>query len=257
MSLSDQGETNMNEVDSKRSRRRLGGIVALAAGVALLIGGGTYSLWSDSASITSGATITAGDLDINAIGDNGFWDVSGDRAGDQTTVVPGTAGLLGHSIDASTYRVVPGDEVAGVFQYQATLQGDNLVAELRLSQGITDTGTAGSMKYYYQLFDQSGNALTGHEEMGTAALSDPIAYLQAPETGQASGENDYINGNLVPIVTAPADANTVNLTLVLFASFQNVANQTDVKEVLTTLGNVQLTLTQVRNASTPSPAPTV
>ncbi|WP_410602946.1 TasA family protein, partial [Bacillus sp. SIMBA_008] len=45
--------------------KKLTGIVAGAAGAALLLSGGTYALWYDSAE-APGGTITAGNLDVAA-----------------------------------------------------------------------------------------------------------------------------------------------------------------------------------------------
>jgi alternate signal-mediated exported protein len=251
----------MNEADSQRSRRRLGGIVALAAGVTLLVGGGTYSLWNDAATFTVTDQITAGDLDINTVGDPTFWDVSADRAGDQTTPLPGTADsdtILGHSITSlADYRVVPKDTLAGVFQYNIRLEGDNLVAKLDLT-GTTTTNTGfAALTYEYQLFDKAGKQLT---ERLALNITGTIAHVQAPGgTEQAAGGDDYIDDTLVPVVDLPADGDEVNLTLVLFANFTEVNGQVHAQSSGTVgeaaLGNIKVNLTQVRDASSPSPRP--
>jgi len=63
----------MNQTSAKRRNA----VVAGAAGVALLVGGSTYALWSDSDQI-EGGTITAGDLQLTA-GTLDAYDVSADR----------------------------------------------------------------------------------------------------------------------------------------------------------------------------------
>ncbi|MDR1266204.1 MAG: alternate-type signal peptide domain-containing protein [Propionibacteriaceae bacterium] len=254
----------MNEVETKRSRRRLGGVVALAAGVALLIGGGTYSLWTDSETIETGGTITAGDLDIEKKGNPSFWDVSAGRA-DATDNVTGTANqdaVKGHVIDSlDTYRVVPGDEVAGVYQYQVKLEGDNLVAKLSLQSKVNENNSS-FMTYKYQLFDASGNALTAKTDLTMGSDHAAIAYLQAPATGQSAGLNDYINNVEVPIITwSGTDA---NLTLVLFASFASSTQNQDyaasgagAAQGVAALKDIKVTLTQAdRTDSTPQPSAT-
>ncbi|MDR1798605.1 MAG: hypothetical protein LBR19_01760 [Bifidobacteriaceae bacterium] len=158
--------------------RRFKACVAGAAGVALLLGGTTFALWSDSIRV-AGAEIIAGDLDLDVAyasqeaADAGAaltaYDTSPDRLDSLLTEDPMNPGtfiandqgfnwgedlgllngvcfpqdaLLGHPIalfDGSTalpatqvqWNAVPGDQVTIAGCFKITLQGDNLVAELR------------------------------------------------------------------------------------------------------------------------------
>lgn len=99
------------------------GIIAGAAGAALLIGGGTFALWSDSASINNN-TLTTGNLDIVAAA------CATDAANVVWTDQSPNRSDLGHAITASTWRGVPGDVIQGEFCFSGALEGDNLVAQL-------------------------------------------------------------------------------------------------------------------------------
>ena len=109
-------------------RNKTKGVIAGVAGLALLSGGVTYSLWSDSATVPGG-TITNGNLDVAAIGALAWVDVSPDRAD------------AGHAItDLATWRMVPGDIIEGTQGIGVALEGDNLVATLEVSSA-TDPAT--------------------------------------------------------------------------------------------------------------------
>lgn len=102
-------------------------VVAVGAGIVLLTAaGGTFAQWSESENL-DGGTVTAGHLDME-VSAGTWYDTKGTTAtGDDT------------ELDASTFRVVPGDTI----EYRATitqdLVGDNLEAELE-SDLSTATG---------------------------------------------------------------------------------------------------------------------
>src|SRR5699024_7667658 len=106
--------------------KKLTGVVAGAAGAALLLSGATYALWTDNATV-EGGTITAGNLDVAVLppaDQQSTWhDVSADR-----TDSP-------HAIDLSTFRIVPGDTITGTFGIDVGLEGDNMLANLALAGG--------------------------------------------------------------------------------------------------------------------------
>src|SRR5690606_180399 len=109
------------------------GVIAGIAGLALLGGGTTFALWSDSATV-AGGTITNGNLEVAAIGALAWVDASSPRVDED------------HTIDPATWRMVRGDVVEGTQGLGVALQGDNLVAELTvdapeavLATGVTVT----------------------------------------------------------------------------------------------------------------------
>jgi alternate signal-mediated exported protein len=94
------------------------GSIAGAAGIALLLGGaGTLAFWNDDAVIT-GATITAGNLDIAPAATPG--------AGDGWKNSKG-------AVTIANYRVVPGDVLTYTQSFDVTATGDNLVATAALA----------------------------------------------------------------------------------------------------------------------------
>lgn len=102
-------------------------VVAVGAGILLLTAaGGTFAQWSESENL-DGGTVTAGHLDMTVT--PGTWfDTNGTETTEDDT-----------ELDASTFRIVPGDTI----EYRATitpdLVGDNLEAELE-SDLTTATG---------------------------------------------------------------------------------------------------------------------
>lgn len=131
------------------------GIVAGAAGAALLLGaGGTFALWTDSEQVRGG-TITAGRLDVK-VTDPQWFDVSQNRHDAQdiglqvdwdsvdfgpeshyngiyTDFESWSGPAAGHPIDLDEWRTVPGDQVLGLYKVEATAEGDNLEAELKVN----------------------------------------------------------------------------------------------------------------------------
>jgi len=100
-------------------QKKTTGVVAGVAGAALLMGGTTFALWSDSADV-DGATLTSGNLEVTT-SDWGWQDVSPDRS----------AGA--HDIDLDDFKIIPGDVIQGTFDVGVTLEGDNMAALVQLT----------------------------------------------------------------------------------------------------------------------------
>lgn len=99
-------------------QKKTTGVVAGIAGAALLMGGTTFALWSDSDTV-DGAELTSGNLDIG-VSEWAWQDVSGDRSGEP------------HDIDLNEFKIIPGDTIAGTFDVDLTLEGDNMAALVQL-----------------------------------------------------------------------------------------------------------------------------
>ncbi len=267
-----------------KSTKRRNAVIAGVAGAALLFGGSTYALWSASAGV-DGGTITAGDLRLVG-GTSSVWDVSTGQDGttyrtDQTEnaikVVMNTVGEeeggtaldgapYAHAIDKSTWRMVPGDEVAIALPYKVTLEGDNLVAVLELptraglveayqaaqgenpASGTTFTTKDDAYKHLTFTYDlYNGTAKVNSERVPLEAgdsgkLKSPVSYFQAAQDGQDLGEAD----GLIPVITADND-NTTTVTVLLYVKFDSsAADREDAEKVLALQGQVVATLTQVR-----------
>jgi len=234
---------------NKKSTRRRNAVIAAIAGAALLVGGSTYALWSASATLTGG-TITAGDLNITA-GTYNAWDVSADRTDSSDAVIPqGTStaldGLTGHTITLKDWKMVPGDEVAMVFPYTITLEGDNLVASLEFSsEDLTDLINEDWVSLDYQLFDVDGVAVTSRESIATVL---PVVYFQGKNAAEGDVEPNTTD---IPIVDG-----TAQYTFVLYVTFADLNTPDEpggssvrygATQSLLELGdNLKATLTQVR-----------
>lgn len=230
------------------------GIAAGAAGVALLLGGTTFALWSDSEEIPGGV-ITSGNLDVAACSADWF-DISADRTAlaghDDTTPITGIT--TAHAIDIATWRMVPEDEIEGNLGIQVALEGDNLVAQLDVefndaAAGFAELAATSSFTTSYDVYAKNAaGAWVLVKEDGVVGL--PIdLLLQAPNAGQADGVDDPG----IPVVTLtelPATACTelgeANIAVVVTADF-DAFNQDDVQTDLVDLGEfITVTLDQVR-----------
>lgn len=123
-----------------RSGGRTRGLIAIAAGTALLIGGtGTYAYWSTSQAISADDIVT-GDLDL-ALG-TGTWTLDG---------------VLGAPVavtDLEAIRIVPGDVLTLDQSIDVLLEGDTIEADL--SVDLTGVIPAGQEAYFSVAFDADG-----------------------------------------------------------------------------------------------------
>lgn len=158
------------------------GFVAGAAGVALLMSGATYALWSDSADVDGGA-ITSGNLEVNFL-EHSWEDVSGDRKDSP------------HKIDLDDFKIVPGDTVLGTFPVDVGLEGENLVAELSFVGGGSPVGElAEGLEVTYTVLDAEDEEVasgTGGSVTVPLASEDngqPGDLVQVP--GETDGEPEF------------------------------------------------------------------
>jgi alternate signal-mediated exported protein len=209
---------------------RTKGVIAGIAGLALLTGGTTFALWSDSATVTGG-TITNGNLDVAAIGTLNWVDTSADRAD------------AGHAItNLGTWRMVPGDVITGTQGLGVALEGDNLVANLVVDTTAPTTIPAGMTVTYDVL--QGATVVANDVPLGT----DSTLRLVAARTGQGAGTATTTGSVVITDITVPT---TANLTVVITATFDAAtANQVSVT-AQTVLGNIAISLNQTRAAADP------
>lgn len=177
---------NQKGIKMRTNNQRRNGIIAAVLGAALLMGGGTYALWSASAGL-KGATITAGDLDITAKDTSYMYDVSDDvvvAAGDAAeTIAFGSQDLgtvQGLPID-DTFLIVPGDTIALVYGYDIVLEGDNIQAELSMdvaaSIGEFDPE---NLTFGYELYGPDGTLLDSAVDL--AETDGPLYTFTEPTT---------------------------------------------------------------------------
>lgn len=172
---------------------RTKGVLAIAAGAALLLGGGyTYAYWSTSATLTDSA-VQAGDLNLE-LGD-GTWTLDG--------VLTAPAPVTG-PLDA--VRIVPGDVLTLTQPVTVTLVGDTIAADLSTS---FDSAIPADLAPYVTV----GFSATG---FGTAGTGD--VYRITPAAGNAP-----IEGTATVTITFSGDTpdrvgvtQTINLDEVAF-----------------------------------------
>jgi len=202
------------------NNNRRNGIIAAALGAVLLMGGGTYALWSSTADL-SGGTIQAGEMSITADTTAAF-DISPDRvdpAADPVALggvtVPDTTGA---PIALSTWRMVPGDTVALLFSYDIKLVGANLQAELTLD-GVDVANDFANLDLTCALYNGTGTELLPAGALPTAGT--PLMTLTPADTG--------------------------SVVLVIYATFDpETTGNDDAKAALTLSNAVSMTLAQVR-----------
>lgn len=123
------------------------GFLAGAAGLGLILGGSTFALWTDTEGVGGNTTLTAGNLAVGVI--NSEWrDVSSDRTWDR-----------GHKIrDVEKFRIIPGDKIQAKYGVSVGLEGDNMVAKLRLKdkQGQPVGDLASGLKVSYKIEKAGG-----------------------------------------------------------------------------------------------------
>ena len=252
--------------EKRNGRKKVGAIIAIAAGLALLAGGGTFALWSAYDSV-NGGTITAGDLNIVAK-DAKFWDVTTLRADETDSVVaveegealtfdtvpPGVNAtskvMKGHEITSiADWRMVPEDTVALVMPFEVTLEGDNLVAKMVLDAsdlfGQQDIDDA--MEYTFALFDATGTQIGTTRAISADDDEVILGYIQANDSGQADGVNDVYQGTSTEIPMVDVNKTAI-ITVVVFAHFD--AEDRDHVGDADVLNSLTVTLTQVRGPVT-------
>lgn len=148
------------------------GLVAGGLGVALLAGGTTFALWTDSADV-DGGVITAGNLQLE-LAENQWYDVSADR-----TDSP-------HEIDLGDFLIVPGDTIRGDYDIDAALAGDNIVAQLSIQQGTASgdlLGDAHGVTVTYRVVDADGDEVLPSTSISTASELELYASTDNENTG--------------------------------------------------------------------------
>ncbi len=176
------------------------GALAGGLGIALLLGGGaTLAFWNDSVPV-SGATITAGSLDVAATG-TPTWTVSNGSVSNQAVT------------DIATFRMVPGDVLTYKAAYTVAAVGDNLKAQASL-------GTA---------------ALTGDADL--IARLTPATTVAVGAGAASAGPVAVVNGDVLnvtvtitwpfdtPAGTSPSLDNPAMGDAVSFANFYVVVRQ--------------------------------
>ena len=149
----------------------LKGSIAVAAGIALLLGGaGTFALWNDSAA-TAGGTVTTGTMSILPGAAAGVWN-------DMST---GTA----VSIDPAVVKMVPGDTWTFTKTVEITAAGKNLQADLTFDPStiIAASGTpTEELGYTFTAAAASGASLATVTSATPAIAANTVRFKPTVET---------------------------------------------------------------------------
>ena len=203
------------------------GVLAGVAGIALLAGGTTFATWSETLT-QDGATITSGKLDITGVSTPVWYDVTAGRPdADATTPVTGRAG---HTIDAATWRTVPGDSAEATYSFDVALEGDNLAAQLDVSNLRVVAANGGTAAF--KIYDGTGNEITSKLVGGRLTFVGPDAGV----------DPRGVAGSVAVDTTTAADVHVV--VTVDFASDE----AEDMSATVYQLGEVGGSLTQVAGA---------
>lgn len=140
------------KITTLRDRRLTKGVIIGAAGLALLVGGGSYALWFDNEDIPGG-TVSAGQLDLALTG-----------AGTGGAGVWHAESCAGAEIaDISTYLISPGDVVCLAQPLDVIVTGDDIAATFSIDTSgvLGDTALIDAVTITSSLTPATGFASSG------------------------------------------------------------------------------------------------
>lgn len=162
-----------------------GALAAGAAGTLLLGGAGTLAYWNSTGTV-GGGTINAGDLQLDASScTSATWTVS--NSVENVTDAPFVLG---------TDEIVPGDVLTKVCSIGITAVGENLRANLAVTDGTTTASTMSVGAYTVAgAFTMGGNAVTSITDADSGETIDATITVTFP-IGTAV-DNTSKNKNIV------------------------------------------------------------
>ena len=202
------------------NRNKLVAGIGGAALVAGLVGMGSFALWSDNAATDAGV-VTAGTLEVANVGM--IWD-------DISTDLPETPIV---NIDA--WKVVPGDTLELKVDLDVALEGENLAAELDISElenALVDANVQGLVTLDATLAEADGTPVS--PEDGAYRFSSATAVNGGQELGG---------------VEAPATLDgTRDVTATVVINVSETASADELKKLeLADFTDTGVSLTQVRD----------
>ncbi len=172
------------------------GTIAVAAAIALLMGGaGSLAYWQDSASVDR-AAVTTGQLDVD-IATGCTWTVKGKDAAAASPIA-----------NIATFRMVPGDTVTCNVNFTTVATGDNLKADASIVWGDRGTLPAGMTEKVSGTYNSV--AITGNT----------FAVAQGSKQGSLSFSLEWPFG-----AAGEQTAATMNKSIALSASTVTVAQK--------------------------------
>lgn len=229
-------------------------VVGIGAMAALLVGGlyftvsPTMSSWTDN-DVVHGVMVTNGNLDIEAVESSNQWfDISAD--------VEETPKL----IDASTFRLVPGDTLRYQSGFKVALEGDNLKAVMTVDNPLATGDTLRDphgVTLSYSLYQADENGAPTGDAIATAPMvrSDDGTFkpqqtitfdLSPTSPGMYKKLTVDQKPNYVAVVELTFDVNTPQREL--------VQAQTDLKDFNVSLTQVREGALTAEPAEAPAPS---
>lgn len=190
--------------------RRLPVLVGAGLLTGLLLTGGTFAFWNDDDEGALGQ-ITAGNLDIQLVGETVWNETSGDVEVPQ------------RDLDPMQFLVRPGDSVRITQNFTTTLQGENMLAVLGINWADDGADLHDDVTATYVVLDNDGG------ESGTALVGQPVE---------------------LPAIAADNDGRTDQFTLQIDLTFADTEGSdrfgSEDTPVVADLGTVVIGLEQVR-----------
>ncbi|MCL2470215.1 MAG: hypothetical protein FWF25_00520 [Propionibacteriaceae bacterium] len=244
------------------THKKRNALIAAGTGVALLLGGSTYALWSQIADL-GGTQIRSGDLGL-ATQAKEIWDISADLSNRPDTLpfqVYNQAGdplsdgkliLKEADLDQPAkvpgWTTVPGDELAVVIPFTIAMQGENLLARLDVNTSDTSNinpALVGSLAMYmnvtYGLYDAENNLVT---------TITPPAGSKSFSVYYATTANPIITEETknATVIQTRSDSMLNDFTLCVLMMFDEKTSFTIGTQTMVQLSNaINLGLTQVRD----------
>ncbi|OAV63082.1 alternate-type signal peptide domain-containing protein [Enteractinococcus helveticum] len=198
------------------------GFLAGAAGLGLLLGGSTFALWSDSADLDD-QRIRSGNLEVK-VNEVNWRDISPDRT---------DKGRNGHEINLERFRIIPGDKIQARYPIKVALEGENMVAQLKLAEAgkkHASDDLAKGLDIEYEVQDRWGRTVD------TSGKDGSKIFLASKDNGNA--------GNL-PRVDADGDGRA-EFTVTVTVTFKEGTSDRDLTRAQARLKDSELELQQVR-----------
>lgn len=196
-------------------------VVASSLGIALLVRGGTYALWSANADANTAATITAGDLQVTSASVQKWTDIT---KADAPVELDSLADFL----------LVPGDKLQLKQDLNVVIVGDNITGKLKVlvPNNTESAALMAQAKFTLTLFNKDGVELSSVTPATNSLNSIELEAADLPQTSPTG------------------EAYHVQLTVELPESADN-----DTKLQVATLANTVVTLEQGAKTAGSSEAP--
>jgi alternate signal-mediated exported protein len=234
-----RADARLNRREAKLRRRKA--IIAAICGGALLLGGSTFALWTQSASLSAG-NINTGKFNVRVLENKiEAYDVSEDRPHGKwfSHAVNDVPGRPGDPIDVKKFGMVPGDHVMISFLLDVTLDGENLLAKLSADfSGLfaDDMSEFVDLEVHALVYESGENYRENPLDLGADKVD--LGYFASPDLLDADGER--YPGGIWYVDDRP------ELRIIVSATFKGDVDAAQGVDSTIDLGGAVFNLTQVR-----------